>query len=85
MDIWYTWLGYLGLIGGLVVAAIFEWPAMRTGLAGLAGGVALVTLINVVQPTPATCLQNSKQWDILRAYSLKCPDPLTDMLRQKPR
>jgi hypothetical protein len=83
MDIWYTWLGFLGLLCGLVAATIFEWPAMRTGLVGFAGGIVLVTLVNIVQPTPASCLQNSKQWDILRAYSLKCPDPTANLVPKR--
>jgi hypothetical protein len=38
MEIWYTWLGFFGLICGLVVAALFEWPAMRSALVGFAAG-----------------------------------------------
>lgn len=80
MDIWHTWLGYVGFIGGLVAAAFFGWPAFRSALIGLAGGLVVVTLVNVVAPSPVSCLQNSKGTDILRAYSLKCPDPNKDLL-----
>ena len=75
MEIWYTWLGYLGLIAGLVAAAALGWPPLRSAAIGLAGGIAFVTMVNVVDPKPADCLQSSKGWDILRAYSLVCPDP----------
>ena len=76
MDIWYTWLGYLGLLAGLVVAAVLGWPPVRSAIIGLAGGIAFVTFVNVVDSKPAPeCLQNAKGWDILRTYSLKCPDP----------
>jgi hypothetical protein len=83
MDIWYTWLGYLGLIGGLVAAAFFGWPALRSAVLGFAGGLALVTLVNVTVPSPVSCLQSSKGADILRAYSLKCPDPTKDLLPRR--
>jgi hypothetical protein len=75
MDIWYTWLGYLGLLAGLILAAVLGWPPVRSAVAGLAAGIAFVTFVNVVEPKDVDCLQNSKGWDILRAYSLKCPDP----------
>jgi hypothetical protein len=78
-----TWLGFLGLVSGLIVAAGFGWPPLRSALLGLASGVALVVLINVVAPKPAICLQQSKSWDILRAYSLKCPDPNADLLLKR--
>jgi hypothetical protein len=67
---WYTWLAYFGIIGGLAASGIFGTPLLRSAGIGLAVGVVLVTLWNVVDPTPAACLQNSKGWDILRAYSL---------------
>lgn len=70
--IWDTWLGYIGLLVGLVVAAAFNWPPLRSGIAGYVVGVALLTVINVVVPTPVSCLQSSKGWDILRAYSISC-------------
>jgi hypothetical protein len=73
MDIWYTWLAYLGLIGGLVAAAFFGWSALRAGLIGFVGGLAVVTVANAVAPLKAECLQETKGLDILRAYSIKCP------------
>jgi hypothetical protein len=70
--VWHTWLGYIGLLSGLVAAANFNWPALRSAIAGFAAGVVLLTIINAVIPTPAPCLQNAKGWDILRAYSINC-------------
>lgn len=76
MDIWYTWLGYLGLLAGLIVAAVAGWPPVRSAIVGLAGGIAFVTFVNVMDSKPVPeCLQQAKGWDILRTYSLKCPDP----------
>ena len=74
MDIWYTWLGYLGLLAGLVVAAVLGWPPVRSAVVGLAAGIAFVTFVNVMDPRPVPeCLQIAKGWDILRTYSLRCP------------
>jgi hypothetical protein len=78
-----TWLGFLGLVSGLIAAAGFGWPPLRSALLGLASGLALVVLINIVAPKPAICLQQSKSWDILRAYSLKCPDPNANLLPKR--
>jgi hypothetical protein len=72
MGIWYTWLGYLGLILGIVTSAVFGTSLVRSGAIGFVAGVALVLVVNLVDPTPAPCLQNSKGWDVLRAYSLDC-------------
>jgi hypothetical protein len=83
MEIWDTWLGFLGFMSGLVAAAIFGWSPMRAGAAGFAGGLVLVTMINVLDPNPAPCLQQSKRWDVLRAYSLKCPDPNANLLPKR--
>ena len=76
MDIWYSWLAYGGLIAGLIVAAVRGVPAGRSAVIGFAGGIAVLIILNLVYPQPATCLQRSKGWDILRAYSLKCPNEL---------
>ena len=67
-----TWLGYFGLLLGLVAAATFNWPPLRSRIAGYVVGLALVTVINFLVPTPAPCLQSSKGWDVLRAYSISC-------------
>jgi len=69
---WYTWLAYFGLLSGLLVS-IFGVPLSRSLPIGLATGIVLAALWNVTAPAPASCLQNSKGWDILRAYSLDCP------------
>jgi hypothetical protein len=66
---WYTWLAYLGVIAGLAVSGVFGMSPLRTAGIGLAAGLVLVTIWNLVDPTPAPCLQSSKGWDILRAYS----------------
>ena len=71
--LWDTWLGYLGLLCGLISAAAFNWPPLRSAIVGYAAGLAVLIMINVVVPTPPSCLQNSKGWDILRAYSISCP------------
>jgi len=65
-----TWLGFIGLLVGLVVAAWFGWRPLQTALAGYVGGVLLVVLLNVMSPEPSACLQNAKGSDILRAYKL---------------
>ena len=67
---WDTWLGFLGLVVGLLVAAYCQLPPLRTALIGFAGGLVLVTVVNVLSPKPTPCLQNSKGWDIWRAYRL---------------
>jgi hypothetical protein len=72
MGIWYTWLAYLGLIFGILASIVAGTSLMRSAMIGFAGGVVLVILWNIVEPTPVPCLQNSKGWDVLRAYSLDC-------------
>jgi hypothetical protein len=73
MEIWYTWLGYFGILCGLVASAILGTSLARTAAIGFVAGIVVVLLVNLVDPTPAPCLQNAKGWDILRAYSLNCP------------
>jgi len=68
--VWYTWLGYFGIVFGLAVSAVFGLSPLRTSIIGLASGVVLAVLWNVVDPTPSPCLQNSRGWDILRAYTM---------------
>jgi hypothetical protein len=72
MEFWHPWLSYLGLLCGIVASAVLGASLLRSALIGLAGGAVLALLVNVLDPTPAPCLQNAKGWDILRAYSLDC-------------
>ncbi len=67
--IWYTWLAFFGLIFGLGTAGAFGIMPLRASLVGIAAGAVIAVLWNVVDPTPAPCLQSAKGWDILRAYS----------------
>jgi hypothetical protein len=76
MSIWYTWLGYLGLLCGLGASAIFGIAPVRSAAVGFASGIVLVILVNMTNPVPPPCLQSSRGGDILRAYSLDCGDPL---------
>ena len=71
--IWHTWLAFIGLVGGLAVSAIFGWPPLRSAAVGFVGGLAAVTLVNLIDPNPAPCLQDSKGISLLRAFSLECP------------
>jgi hypothetical protein len=66
---WPTWLAYFGLIFGIIGTAIFGVSLVRSAAIGVAAAVALVIVWNVAAPAPP-CLQNSKGWDILRAYTL---------------
>ena len=85
MDIWHTWLGFIGLICGLAVPTVLRVPIIWSSLAGLVAGVALAALWNVADPS-VPCLQNAKGRDILRAYSLTCRDPLAEqLLRNAPQ
>jgi hypothetical protein len=72
MEIWYTWLAYFGLLFGIVASALFGTSLTRSAVIGFGAGIVVVFLVNIVDPTPAPCLQNSKGWDILRAYSFSC-------------
>ena len=72
---WHTWLGYIGLICGVVASGILGTSLLRSAAVGFGTGIAIVVLINVVSPTPAPCLQDAKKWDILRAYSFNCAPP----------
>jgi hypothetical protein len=66
-----TWLGFLGCVGGLVAAAVWNWPPLRSGAIGFLVGIIVVIIVNSVSP-PVPCLQSSKSWDVWRAYSLNC-------------
>jgi hypothetical protein len=70
--IWHPWLGYFGLILGLVAAAIFGVSLARSALIGLAAGIVLAAVVNIAVSNPAPCLEQSKGWDILRAYQVNC-------------
>jgi len=64
------WFGIIGGLGGLLVGAfVFNGAVTRGGLCGLAIGLALAFVVNVIVPTPAVCLQQSKGFDILRTLT----------------
>jgi hypothetical protein len=69
---WHTWLAYLGLICGLLAPVLFKISLGRSAAIGFAAGLVLVTIVNVVTPRAAPCLESSKGWDILRAYRVNC-------------
>ena len=63
------WLAYTCTVSGLAAAALYFRAGLIQGaLCGLAVGMALVLLANVIAETPAPCLQNSKGWQIFLAY-----------------
>ena len=70
---WITWIAYAGLIVGVVAASLFRLSILKSAVAGFVGGVVLVVAVNYIVPTAPPCLQHSKGWDVLRAYSLNCP------------
>ena len=75
MTMWHTWLGFFGLLAGLILPTIIRVKVIWSAIAGLIGGIVLVTLWNVAAPAEAPCLPNAKGVDILRAYRLTCEDP----------
>jgi hypothetical protein len=72
MTIWHTWLGFFGLLCGLMAPTVVRVKVIWSALVGLIGGIVLVTLWNVAAPAQAPCLLNAKGIDILRAYRLTC-------------
>jgi hypothetical protein len=74
MDIWFwhTWLAFVGVIAGIVVAAVTGGALARYALMGFAGGLVLVIAWNAVLREPPPCLSNAKGVDILRAYNFDC-------------
>lgn len=79
--VWHTWLGFFGLLCGLIAPTIFRVPVIWSALTGLVGGIALVTLWNFAAPTPVSCLPMTKGIDILRAYDLSCERELRESQR----
>ena len=75
LDLFDTWPGFFGIVAGLTLAAFYGWRPLRSAVAGYACGVLVVVIMNGLSAKPASCLQESKSLDILRAYSIKCPDP----------
>jgi hypothetical protein len=67
-----TWLGFLGVVAGLVLAAVYGWRPLRSAAAGFAAGLVLVILVNGLSREAPPCLQEAKGGDILRAYSTNC-------------
>jgi len=80
LDLFDTWLGFFGIVAGLVLAAVYGWQPLRSAVAGYVCGVAAVVFVNVLTPTATPCLQEARGGDILRAYSIKCADPNADRL-----
>jgi hypothetical protein len=74
-----TWLGFIGLLAGFVMAGIFGWRPFRTAAGGYVCGVVLVVLINLMAKEAPACLERSKGADILRAYRTTCVEPGTFM------
>ncbi len=70
MLIWHTWLGYFGLVCGLIASSFLGTSLGRSAAIGLIVGIVLVALLNLVSPTPVPCLQNSKGWQILLAFRI---------------
>ena len=71
-DLFDTWLGFLGIVIALVLAAVYGWRPLRSALAGYVCGVALVVVVNGLSREAAPCLQNAKGGQILSAYSTNC-------------
>ena len=67
---WHTWLAYFGLIAGLGASGVLKTPPLHSAGIGIAVAVVVVIVWNLVDPTAAACLQASKGWEILRAYTL---------------
>jgi hypothetical protein len=73
---WFdTWLGFLGIVVGLALAAFYGWKPLRSAVAGYACGVLLVVIVNGLGAEAAPCLEKSRGLDILRAYSYDCASP----------
>ena len=71
-DLFDTWLGFLGIVIALVLAAVYGWRPLRSALAGYVCGVALVVVVNGLSRETVPCLQNAKGGQILSAYSTSC-------------
>jgi hypothetical protein len=72
MTLWHTWLGYFGLLIGLVSGSFIGWSIFRSSVIGLIGGMIIAAIINFAIPGKASCLQTAKGIEILTAYSLHC-------------
>ena len=81
MTLWYTWLGFFGLLAGLAAPSLFRVPVILSALTGLLCGVVLVTAWNFVTPTRAPCLPEARGIDILRAYDLSCAREIEERQR----
>ena len=71
--LWFdTWLGFIGIVVGLALAAYYGWKPLRTAIAGYACGVLVVVIVNGLGAQAAPCLDKARGCDILRAYSYDC-------------
>ena len=76
LTVWFdTWLGFLGIVVGLALAAYYGWKPLRTAIAGYACGVLVVVIVNGLGAQAAPCLEKARGLDIFRAYSYECAAP----------
>lgn len=81
MTPWHTWLGFIGLICGLIAPTLVRIPLLWSTLTGLACGIVLVTAWNFAVPTRAPCLPEARGIDILRAYEVSCARDILERQR----
>ena len=74
-----TWLGFIGLVIGFMMAAYLGWRPLRSAVGGYVCGVVLVVLLNLTAKEAPACLEKAKGVDILRSYRTTCIAPDTFM------
>ena len=67
---WPTYFGLAGFLAGIVASTWLPWHIVKCAIAGFLAGLLVAVIFNLVAPAP--CLQNSKGWQIVWAYSLFC-------------
>ena len=78
LSVWFdTWLGFFGIVVGLTLAALYGWRPLRSAIGGYACGLLVVVIVNGLS-SPVPCLQDSRGFNILRAYSYDCTSPVPD-------